>query len=315
MKKFVVALALFCVLTTMIFGGGEAESEANEVPEVHEHEIQIVEEPLVPLAMVDPSLTEIRISVSNGLDFDIGGPVSISNYIDFNDVVPHASISNDSIITLMAPMAGDSDTLLVHENLSVVTQNIMDGEVAKLDPAYAIANKSLKPDDPIKLSTSEDSLVVLNTLFNLDIYGFSGSSDPKGSIDDRVQYDLTGRYYRGIRATNDVAQFTFNADALKESQEEREVFKTIQSRTLNEREILGMYYLEPGNLKDVLPQTILDAVTASGLLLKNELGNWLPIEVLHELGEIYIDQSQRDKTGNVRILIYRWPKDDRVHVG
>jgi len=143
--------------------------------------------------------------------------------------------------------------------------------------AYEDFNKGYSRFDKIKIYPSnETEAVEAVVLFNLDIYSYyETKKDPVTDLDRRLEY----------------SEKTFLSFPLILHINLKEL-EAVLKETLG-REAQGkVYYFEPDS-----PES--------------QSGKWYHISLLKELGEIDYTIDKDIMT----VIIYKWPKDDRVHVG
>ncbi|MCK5248633.1 MAG: hypothetical protein KAJ98_01620 [Spirochaetaceae bacterium] len=305
MKKLLIVslIVVFLMTSVSVFGGGSGDSTDEKILE---------DNPIVP-NVSSSTKSKITIDDTVAFAFSFQAPDSISQYLDLADVLAYRTLMSDRIVALHRPTESDSVESFLHDEIQLVTQNLMNDSMI-IDPVYMKANKTLAPSDTILMTDTQGYPVHKTVLFNLDIYGHTGT-DPRSSIDDRIEYNLNNPYFSELKSRGEVVRYSFNVNAYLSFNAKRDQGNPSGERKYNGREVLGIYYLEINELENVLSQQVLSVVNASKAAFNSEQGTWLPIEVLHDMGEVFIDQADRFTTGTITVYIYKWPKDDRVHVG
>jgi len=143
--------------------------------------------------------------------------------------------------------------------------------------AYEDFNKGYERFDKIRIYPSNKSAAVeAVVLFNLDIYSYyKTKKDPVTNLGKRLEY----------------SEGTFLSFPLVLHINLSEL-KTVLSEKLGRSAQGKVYYYEPDSPG-------------------SQSGTWYPFSHLKELGDI----DYTVDNGNMTVIVYKWPKDDRVHVG
>ncbi|MCK5737093.1 MAG: hypothetical protein KAH21_11470 [Spirochaetaceae bacterium] len=169
----------------------------------------------------------------------------------------------------------DSYSSLVKNSVGNIVRNSVQDVLG--NKVYESFNKGYTRFDKIKIYPSNETAAVeAIVLFNLDIYSYyETGKDPLTDLDRRLEYS---------EKTFLSFPLILHIDLNK--------LESVLSEELGDKAEGKVYYFEPES-----PDS--------------QSGKWYPFSHLKELGDI---DYTIDK-GIMTVIIYKWPKDDRVHVG
>jgi len=199
----------------------------------------------------------------------------------YEDFVENSIISRTEEVSLLESGIGLTVTVgsyadLVKDSRGRIVSNSVQDILA--DKKYEAFNKGLSRFDKIKIYPSnEQDAVEAVVLFNLDIYSYlTEQKDPVTDIERRIDY----------------SEKTFLSYPLVLRFSRREL-QAVISEQLGHSARGDLYYFEP---------------ESPG----SDSGKWYSVVHLKDLGEI---DYTIDGDGVITVTIYKWPRDDRVHVG